>query len=222
MSSDKPSGTSLVKHNTISEGQEIIQTDLTKSLPKNKNKEKIKKKKLATRQWHGVVSDDESCEAVDDSSWINFSDENPSQICSRQTPGSDTCICQRLRPGGESSQKCGVCTMAFLPTTVDGVSLEQVKEKRKNEPPKKRLQESPQEETSDTKPGPAGLQWVEVTVGDTCDSVTETSSYNQGSPSALCQTQTAPNLDLKCLCVLKNGSVKNVCGICTMTLKIAK
>merc|ERR1711976_818136 len=106
----------------------------TEEKPKSKVRNRIKKKKLATRQWQSVDSTTDSCEDVEDSGWINFSDDNPSQTCDDLSPGTSTCICQRLRPGDASTMKCGVCNLAFLPTTVNGLSLEEIKEKRKSQP----------------------------------------------------------------------------------------
>ena len=109
---------------------------------------------------------------------------------------------------------------AFLPTTVDGLSLKETKEKRKNEPPKKRLQDSSQ--TQEPKQSKPGLQWVEVLVGDSCNDFLDSPDFSQTNPSSVCQGLTVPILDLRCLCVLKNGVMKNVCGTCSMTLKYSK
>ena len=177
-------------------------------------RQRVKKRRSKTKQWSPYTSESD-CVNKDNSEWVNFNDTNPSDVCSQSSSNADTCICYRHRPGGRISVKCGNCVNAFLPTTVDGVSLEDIK-KRKSD----KL----------SKPKPNGssavsqeLTWLEVQPDQDCEDISQApeSAFGTGSPSVICSDEMT-SLDLHCLCVQKSGSVKNVCGICTMTLKIQK
>ena len=119
--------------------------------------------------------------------------------------------------------KCGSCNTIFLPSTVDGVSLKDLKKQAK------RKTEKLVKSNSETDQRPSGtvsskLSWLEIGPNENCDNFDDApeTSLGQGSPNTICSSQ-VPNLrELHCLCVAKDGKVKNVCGTCTKTLKISK
>jgi len=155
---------------------------------------------------------------------VNFTDANPSQVCeSLVEEDADACICFRFRPGGKVKRKCGSCNTIFLPSTVDGVSLKDIKKSTKPKTDKLMKSDS---ETNQRLSGTAStkLSWLEIAPNENCDNFYDTpeTSLGLGSPNTICAFE-VPNLrELHCLCVAKNGKVKNVCGTCTKTLKISK
>ena len=176
------------------------------------------KRKAKSSQWQ-IASKETGCKQLNDNNWIYYSEEKPKEVCTGSIVGSEECICHRIRPGGRTYDKCGTCQIAFIPTSVDGLSLEEVKEKRKNDPEKKKLQDS---SASSRPSGSSGLQWVEITAGENCDQAFAASiTVNTENPSALCDDNN-PGLDLRCMCVMRNGVTKNVCGLCTITFKLTK
>ena len=185
---------------------------------------KIKKRKSKSKQWSSVVDATSNCDSVPETSWINFTDTNPSQVC--ETSGEDeieACICFRFRPGGKTSTKCGSCKTIFLPSSVDGVSLKDIKKSIKPKTDKLLKSESKPEQ----RPGGSGsskLSWLQIGPEESCDKFYDTpeSSLGKGSPSVICSDGGPSLRDIHCLCVEKNGNVKNVCGTCTKTLKLIK
>ena len=167
-----------------------------------------------------------NCDSVPETSWVNFTDSNPSQVCETSAEDDvEACICFRFRPGGKVKQKCGSCNTIFLPSTVDGVSLKEIKKQAKK-PKTDKLVKTDSGETDQTPSGNVSskLSWLEIGPDENCDNFYDTpeTSLGQGSPNTICSFQ-VPNLrELHCLCVAKNGKVKNVCGTCTKTLKISK
>ena len=124
---------------------------------------------------------------------------------------------------GKVKRKCGSCNTIFLPSIVDGVSLKEIKTSTR--PKTDKLIKS----DGETEQRPSGtvsskLSWLEISPDENCDNFYDIpkTSLGQGSPNTICSYE-APSLrELHCLCVAKNGKVKNVCGICTKTLKISK
>ena len=116
------------------------------------------------------------------------------------------------------SLKCGFCSVAFIPTVVDGVDIKNKDKKDGNDSPKTEKLKKAGGSTSRSK-----LEWVEVDSSvQSCDaeiSSSQEGGASSGSPSVLCEGLVSGE-DLKCLCVKRDGRVKHVCGACKLSLKL--
>ena len=185
-------------------------------IPKARNNSTKKRKlKPKLKQWcpRNTNCDDDDGKQ----NWINFRDSSPSKLCSeagRET--TETCIYQRLRPGGRSSLKCGVCRTVFIPRIVGGVDIKSIeKTDKKKQPKPEKLREVGTVSKSK-------LEWVEVDSSvENCDGEMSSSSRETKtvSPSILCEN-TGASQELRCLCAKKDEKVKHICGECKISLKL--
>ena len=174
-------------------------------------RKKKPRRRSKTRQWTPSLTSTDSCEENLEDSWKNFADENPSKLCTVDA-ARELCICNRNGPTSIATRLCGSCKTSFLPATVDGVSLKNL---TKTKPPRDRTNDKLVKPTKSS-----SFKWKEVSSDATCDTL-EDETLRDGSPSILCN-EDGGREQRRCLCVLKDGIVKNVCGKCSLTFKIGK